>query len=92
LPRGRQERDALGRARLDLGFNIASIALIAFLFAIMLITAPYYPELPLSLAAWGILMVTLVTALVLRFRLPDLLPDALFAAALVLWAAVVVLD
>ncbi|MGH1523565.1 hypothetical protein ACRAWC_05685 [Leifsonia sp. L25] len=92
LPRGRQERDALGRARLDLGFNVASIALIAFLFAIMVITAPYYPALPLSIAAWAVLFATLVTALVLRFRLPDLLPDWLFGVALVLWAAVVVLD
>ncbi len=92
LPRGRQERDALGRARLDLGFNVASIALIVFLFAIMLITAPQYPDLPFTLAAWGVLLVTLVTALVLRFRLPDLLPNWLFAAALVLWAAVVGLD
>lgn len=92
LPRGRQERDALGRARLDLGFNVASVALIAFLFAILLITAPTYPALPLSLAAWGVLLVTLVTALVLRFRLPDLLPNWLFAVALVLWAATVALD
>ncbi|WP_434316779.1 hypothetical protein [Leifsonia sp. P73] len=92
LPRGRQERDALGRARLDLGFNVASLALIAFLFAIMVITAPYYPALPFSVAAWGVLIVTLVTALVLRFRLPDVLPDWLFGVALVLWAAVVVLD
>jgi hypothetical protein len=92
LPRGRQERDALGRARLDLGFNVASVALIAFLFAILLITAPTYPALPLSLAAWGVLLVTLVTALVLRFRLPDLLPNWLFAVALALWAATVVLD
>lgn len=92
LPRGRQERDALGRARLDLGFNIASVALIAFLFAIMVITAPNYPDLAFSLAAWGVLLVTLVTALVLRFRLPDLLPNWLFAVALVLWAVVVALD
>ncbi|MCI0158287.1 hypothetical protein KNO15_16415 [Leifsonia shinshuensis] len=92
LPRGRQERDALGRARLDLGFNVASIALIASLFAIMVITVPEYPDLPFTLAAWGVLVVTLVTALVLRFRLPDLLPTWLFAAALVLWAGVVGLD
>lgn len=92
LPRGRQERDALGRARLDLGFNVASIALIAFLLAIMVITAPYYPALPFSIAAWAVLIATLVTALVLRFRLPDVLPDWLFGVALVLWAAVVVLD
>lgn len=92
LPRGRQERDALGRARLDLGFNVASVALIAFLFAIMVLTAPNYPNLPLTLAAWGVLLATLVTALVLRFRLPDLLPNWLFAIALTLWAAVVVLD
>ena len=92
LSRGRQERDALGRARLDLGFNIASVALIVFLFAIMLISAPSYPDLPFSIAAWGVLIVTLATALILRFRLPDLLPDGLFATALVLWAAVVALD
>ncbi|WP_426623325.1 hypothetical protein ACPPVW_11850 [Leifsonia sp. McL0607] len=92
LPRGRQERDALGRARLDLGFNVASVALIAFLFAIMVITAPEYPALAFTLASWGVLLVTLVTALVLRFRLPDLLPNWLFAMALVLWAGVVVLD
>jgi predicted aspartyl protease len=92
LPRGRQERDALGRARLDLGFNIASVALIAFLFAIMVIRASDYPDLALSLAAWGVLFVTLVAALVLRFRLPELLPNWLFAVALVLWAAVVALD
>jgi hypothetical protein len=92
LTRGRQERDALGRARLDLGFNVASVALIAFLFAIMVIAAPNYPDLALSLAAWGVLLVTLVAALVLRFRLPDLLPNGLFTVALVLWAAVVGLD
>ncbi len=92
LPRGRQERDALGRARLDLGFNIASVALIAFLFAIMVLMAPNYPDLAFTLAAWGVLLVTLMTALVLRFRLPDLLPNWLFAVALVLWAAAVVLD
>ncbi|WP_295125466.1 hypothetical protein [uncultured Leifsonia sp.] len=92
LPRGRQERDALGRARLDLGFNVVSVALIAFLFAILLITAPAYPALLLSLAAWGVLLVTLITALVLRFRLPDLLPNWLFAVALVLWAGTVALD
>lgn len=92
LTRGRQERDALGRARLDLGFNLAAVALIAFLFVLMLLSAPAYPDLMLSLIAWGVLLVTLVSALVLRYRLPDLLPDGLFALALVLWAAVVVLD
>lgn len=92
LPHRRQERDALGRARLDLGFNIASVVLIAFLFAIMVLRAPAYPALALSLAAWGVLLVTLVAALVLRFRLPELLPNGLFASALVLWAATVVLD
>ena len=63
-----------------------------FLFAILVIWAPRYPELGLSLAAWSVLLVTLVTALVLRFRLPDLLPNWLFAVALVLWAVVVALD
>ena len=93
LPRtSGQERDALGRARLDLGFNVAAVTLIAFLFVLLLLSIPAHRLLPLSLLAWGLLLATLAVALVLRFRLPDSLPTWLFVGALVVWAAVVVLD
>lgn len=87
-----EERDALGRARLDLGFNIASLALIAFLLVLFVLNLSTYPALPLGIAAWALLAVTLVAALVLRFRLPEELPTWLFVSALVLWAAAVALD
>ncbi|MFF2052704.1 hypothetical protein ACFVU2_13970 [Leifsonia sp. NPDC058194] len=87
-----EERDALGRARLDLGFNIASLALIAFLLVLFLLNVGSYPVLPLGISAWALLAATLVAALVLRFRLPDELPLWLFVSALVLWAAAVGLD
>ena len=89
---GGQERDALGRARLDLGFNIASVALIAFLFVIAALTIGYDPRPLLTGAAWGLLIATLVAALILRFRLPDVLPNWMFAGALLVWTAVVTLD
>lgn len=87
-----EERDALGRARLDLGFNLASLALIAFLLVLFVLNLGSYPALPLGIAAWVLLAVTLVAALVLRFRLPEELPVWLFAAALAIWATAVALD
>ncbi|WP_348786904.1 hypothetical protein [Leifsonia sp. NPDC080035] len=89
---GGQERDVLSRARLDLGFNVASVALIAFLFVVAALTIGYDPQPALTGAAWGLLIATLVVALVLRFRLPDVLPTWVFAGALVVWAIVVALD
>lgn len=89
---GDEERDALGRARLDLGFNVAALALIAFLLVLFVLNIGAYPALPLGIAAWTLIAVTLVAALVLRFRLPEELPGWLFAAALVIWAAAVALD
>lgn len=92
IGRGGQERDALSRARLDLGFNVATVALVAFLLLVLVLSAPAYPAIGLSLAAWVLLLGTLVAALVLRFRLPDVLPTWMFAGALVVWAAVLALD
>ncbi|GIT81100.1 hypothetical protein LLS1_27690 [Leifsonia sp. LS1] len=89
---GGDERDALGRARLDLGFNIASLALIAFLLVLFVLNLSAYPVLPLGISAWALIAATLVAALVLRFRLPEELPLWLFVSALVLWAAAVALD
>jgi hypothetical protein len=86
------EREALGRARLDLGFNIAAVAFIVFLFAVQLMNLGSYPQLPLSLTAWAGIAVTLAVAFVVRPRIPEQLPDWLFYGALALWAAVVVLD
>lgn len=86
------EQDALGRARLDLGFNVAAVALVGYQFVVMVLNIATYPTLSLSLAAWALLVVTLVAALVMRPRLPDALPDWTFYTALALWAAVVVLD
>lgn len=90
--RGGQERDALGRARLDLGFNVAAVAFIAFLLVLLALSVDSHSSLAFTLAAWGLLLATLVVALVLRFRLPDILPTWMFAGALVAWAAVVALD
>lgn len=87
-----EERDALGRARLDLGFNVASLALIAFLLVLFLLNLGSYPVLPLGVSAWLLLAATLIAALLLRFRLPEELPLWLFAGALVLWAGTVALD
>lgn len=86
------EQDALGRARLDLGFNVAAVALVGYQFVVMVLNIATYPTLSLSLAAWALLIVTLVAALVMHPRLPDALPDWTFYTALALWAAVVVLD
>jgi len=86
------ERDALGRARLDVGFNVATVALIAFLLILFGLNVSEYPMLGLSVAAWVLVAVTLVAALVLRFRLPDELPLWLFLGALAVWAAAVALD
>ena len=86
------ERDALGRARLDIGFNVAAFALIAFQLAVMLINLGSYTALPLSLAAWAGLLVTLVAAVIVRPRLPDELPNGMFYTAIAIWAAVVALD
>ncbi|MFP3464509.1 hypothetical protein [Leifsonia sp. SIMBA_070] len=86
------ERDALGRARLDLGFNVATVALIAFLLILFGLNIPEYPGLGLSIAAWVLVAVTLIAALVLRLRLPDELPLWLYLGALGVWAAAVVLD
>ncbi|WP_158862880.1 hypothetical protein [Leifsonia sp. AG29] len=86
------EREALGRARLELGFNVAALALIAFLFALQLLNLRYMPFIGLTLGAWALVIGTLAVALVLRFRLPDLLPTWLFAGALGVWALAVVLD
>jgi hypothetical protein len=89
---GTSERDALGRARLDLGFNVAAVALIAYQFVVMVLNFGSYPVLSLSFVAWGLLVATLVAALVMHPRLPDALPDWIFYTALGLWAVVVVLD
>jgi hypothetical protein len=86
------ERDALGRARLDLGFNIAAVALIAYQLVVMVLNIGSYPGLSLSIVAWVLLIATLVAALVMHPRLPDALPDWIFYTALALWSAVVVLD
>jgi hypothetical protein len=86
------ERDALGRARLDLGFNVTALALIAFQLAVMTLNLSSYTALPLSCAAWAVLIVTLVVALIVHPRMPGELPDWLFYGALVLWALVVALD
>lgn len=86
------ERDALGRARLDLGFNVATVALIAFLLILFGLNVPEYPMVGLTVSAWVLVAVTLVAALVLRFRLPDELPLWLYVGALTVWAAAVALD
>jgi hypothetical protein len=86
------EREALGRARLDLGFNIAAVAFVAFLFAVLLMNLGSYPQLGLSLAAWAGVAITLAVAFVVRPRIPEELPDWLYYGALALWAAVVALD
>lgn len=86
------ERDALSRARLDLGFNVATVALIAFLLILFALNVPEYPLLGLTVTAWVLIAVTLIAALVLRFRLPDELPLWLYLGALALWAAAVALD
>lgn len=86
------EREALGRARLDLGFNIAAVALIAFLFLVLLMNLGSYPRLGFSLAAWAGIAITLAVAFVVRPRIPEQLPDWLYYGALALWAAVVALD
>lgn len=90
--RGGQERDALGRARLDLGFNVATVALVAFLLLVLMLSLHAYPSPGLSLAAWALLLATLVVALLLRLRLPDVLPSWMFAGALVIWTATLALD
>jgi len=86
------ERDALGRARLDLGFNVATVALIAFLLILFGLNVAEYPAVGLTIAAWVLIAITLVAALVLRFRLPDELPLWLYLGALALWAGAVALD
>jgi len=86
------ERDALGRARLDLGFNVATVALIAFLLILFAINASEYALLGFTVSAWVLIGVSLVGALVLRFRLPDELPFPLYLGALALWAGAVALD
>jgi hypothetical protein len=86
------ERDALGRARLDLGFNIAAVALIAYQLVVMVLNIGSYPGLSLSIVAWVLLIATLVATLVMHPQLPDALPDWIFYSALALWSAVVVLD
>jgi hypothetical protein len=86
------ERDALGRARLDLGFNVAAVALIAFLLVLFLLNLDEYHQLPLTIVAWALVAVTLLGAFVLRFRLPEELPLWLFLGALLLWAAAVGFD
>ncbi|MFF1571891.1 hypothetical protein ACFVWR_04030 [Leifsonia sp. NPDC058292] len=86
------ERDALGRARLDLGFNIAAIALIGYQFVVLVLNLGSYPMLTLSCVAWGLLIATLVATLIMHPRLPDELPDWLFFTAIGLWVLVVALD
>ncbi|MGO4536320.1 hypothetical protein [Leifsonia sp. 2MCAF36] len=86
------ERDALSRARLDLGFNVATVALIAFLLLLFGLDVREYALLGFTIAAWVLVAVTLAGALVLRFRLPDELPLWVYLAALVAWGGAVVLD
>ncbi|MGN6428745.1 MAG: hypothetical protein ACTHMF_18175, partial [Leifsonia sp.] len=86
------ERDALSRARLDLGFNVATVALIAFLLVLFFLDIGDYPLLGLTIAAWVLVAVTLVAALVLRFRLPDELPLWLYLGGLGMWAVALALD
>lgn len=89
---GSSERDALGRARLDLGFNVASIALIAYQLVVMVLNLTTYTSLPLSCAAWVILILSLVVTLIVHPRLPGDLPDWMFFTGLGLWAVVAALD
>ena len=56
------ERDALGRARLDLGFNVATVALIAFLLTLFGLNIAEYPLLGFTVTAWVLMAVTLVAA------------------------------
>jgi hypothetical protein len=91
-PRTTSERDALGRARLDLGFNVAAIALIAYQLVVMMLNITAYTALPLSCVAWGILIATLVVTLIVHPRLPDDLPNWMFYSALVLWGIAAALD
>ncbi|WP_374007637.1 hypothetical protein [Leifsonia sp. LS-T14] len=86
------ERDALSRARLDLGFNVATVALIAFLLVLFGLNVAEYSLLGFTIAAWVLVAATLAGALVLRLRLPDELPLPIYVAALALWAAAVALD
>ncbi|MEO7015413.1 MAG: hypothetical protein ABI130_10300 [Leifsonia sp.] len=86
------ERDALSRARLDVGFNLAALALIAYQLVVMSLNLGSYTALPLSCVAWSVLAATLVGALIVHPRLPEQLPDLLYYGGICLWAAAVALD
>ena len=76
------ERDALGRARLDLGFNVATVALIAFLITLFGLNVAEYPLLgfteatamvavvpePSSVAMLGVGAVAALGMFVRRYR------------------------
>ena len=89
---GSSERDALGRARLDLGFNVTALALIAYQLVVMVLNVTSYTTLPLSCAAWVILIASLVVTMIVHPRLPGDLPDGMFFGALGVWALVAALD
>ncbi|NEN07316.1 hypothetical protein G3T36_15760 [Diaminobutyricibacter tongyongensis] len=86
------ERDALNRSRLEIGFNLTGCVLIAYQAAIMLLNLGSYPALPFTIAAWVILIATLIIGLVIHRRYRELLPTGLFIAALAAWTVVVALD
>lgn len=86
------ERDALSRARLDLGFNLTAIVLASYQLVVLALNLSSHTALPLSCAAWAILVATLTLALIKHPSVPDQLPDWMFLAAIALWAIVVVLD
>ncbi|WP_223694758.1 hypothetical protein [Leifsonia poae] len=86
------ERDALGRARLDLGFNLTAVVLVAYQLVVLTLNLTVYTSLPLSCAAWALLVATLVVGLVMHPRMPDRLPDWVFLTAIGVWVLVLVLD
>lgn len=86
------ERAALDSARLDIGFNVAAFALVAFQLVVMLMNTGRYTTLPLTLAAWIGLLATLAVAVALRPRLPGELPNRMFYTAIAIWTVVVLLD
>ncbi len=86
------ERDALNRSRLEIGFNLTGCVLIAYQVAIMLLNLDSYPALGFTIAAWVILITTLVIGLFIHRRYSELLPTGLFSGAIGAWAVVVALD
>ncbi|WP_431246877.1 hypothetical protein [Leifsonia xyli] len=71
---------------------MASVALIAFLLVLFALNVPEYHLIGLTVAAWALIALSLVAALVLRFRLPNELPLWLFLSGLAIWSGAVALD